>query len=108
MDVICLDDEAAEESGGTVEEQAEESDDLLPDYPVPSLRKVAHEQPVNAEPIALLKVDPNVSERKGKRKAKVSTCDALYRTRVMCGAVRASVQQFRQRRASGAKNGEKS
>lgn len=73
MDVICLDDDVVDKSEvAAVQDLSDESDDLLPDYPVPSLSKVAHGQPVNTAPITLQEtVAPNVSGRKGKRKAKV-------------------------------------
>lgn len=71
MDVICLDDDDDDVHVPGIQDHSDESDDLLPDYPVPSLRKVAHGQPVNTAPIVQETVAPEVSGRKGKRKAKV-------------------------------------
>lgn len=62
MDVICLDGDVETSEACTVQILSDdESEDLLPDYPVPSVRKVAHGQSVNAP-------RENVGATKGKRK----------------------------------------
>lgn len=72
MDVICLDDDDVEGTGDacTVQDLCDESDDSLPDYPVPSVGKVAYGQSVNVAPFAPREIvaPDGYSARKGKRK----------------------------------------
>lgn len=69
MEVVCLDDDAVDMSDGcTVQVLSDDSDDLLPDYPVPSVGKVAYGQPVSTATFAPREVAPDVIANKGKRK----------------------------------------
>ena len=82
MDVICLDDDAEMSEACTVQVLSDdESDDLLPDYPVPSVRQVAHGQSVNAPRENV--VAPDVSATKGKKKVEHLRCAVPAAIRVL-------------------------
>lgn len=82
MDVICLEDDVEMSEACTVQVLSDdESEDLLPDYPVPSVRKIALGQSVNAPRENV--VAPDVSAMKGKRKVEHLHCAVPAAIRVL-------------------------